>query len=192
MSPEERQTVTKSTTITEALAELKVIQKRITSKAEFIQRHLLRRDEMRDPLERQGGSPLSIDRERQAITDLYEQQIAIRRAIAEVNAREQVSVDGQTRTIADWLVWKREVAESQERLLKIMVQLIDTQRRDAQRRDQRVVGAAVAMAGDSKPGDVIVNLDEQQLQTAIEQMDTIRGTLDGLLSLKNATLTVTY
>lgn len=182
----------KTTTITEALAELKVIEKRITSKAEFIQRHLVRREEMRDPLERQGGSEKLLREERQAIGDLYEQQIAIRRAIATVNARETVSVDGQTRSIADWLVWKREVANAQRQQLRTLASLIDRQRQEAQRSGKQVVGVAVASAGEAKPGDIVVNVNEQELQQQIEVLETVFGTLDGLLSLKNATLQVTY
>lgn len=183
---------TKSTTITEALAELKVIDKRIASKVEFIQRYLARREEMRDPLERQGGSDKLISQERQAIGDLYEQQIAIRRAIAAVNAKETISVDGLTRTIADWLVWKREVANDQRNQLRTLASMIDRSRQEAQRNSKQVVGVAVASSGDAKPGDIIVNINEQELQQDIEKLETIFGTLDGLLSLRNATLTVTY
>jgi len=184
--------VTKTTSITEALAELKTIQKRIDSKVDFINRNVSRREELRDPLDKQGGSSKIIAEERQAVGDLYEQQIAIRRAIAAVNAVEQVAVDGQTRTIADWLVWKREVAPAEQRQLRNLAVMIDRARQEASRTGKQVVGVAVAQSGEAKPGDIIVNINEQELQQQIERLETVFGTLDGLLSLKNATLQVTY
>ena len=44
-------------TITEALAEIKTIQKRIDKKREFILHHTYRQHTLRDLLEKDGGSP---------------------------------------------------------------------------------------------------------------------------------------
>src|SRR5277367_6394116 len=97
-------------TITEALAELKTIDKRIQKKREFVLGYLLRQEMFKDPLERDGGSVSAIKREMQSIRDLEERKIGIRRAIQQANERTNVTVGKQTRSIADWLVWKREVA----------------------------------------------------------------------------------
>lgn len=179
--------------ISEALAALKLTQKKISSKEEFVQRYLTRREEMRDPLDRQGGSPQILKQERQAIADLYEQTIRIRRAIHAINSGTDLSVDGHTRTIADWLVWKREVYPVQQHNLRALANLIEHQRRQVQQGGRgQVVGAAVAVSGEAKPGDVVVNVSETELQAELEKIETIYGTLDGLLTLKNATLQVTY
>lgn len=42
--------------------------------------------------------------------------------------------------------------------------------------------------GDAKPTDIVVNVDEQQLAKDIERLEETLGTLDGVLSLKNATV----
>lgn len=52
-------------TITEALAEIKTIGKRIDSKKQFVTSHLARQDGVKDPLEKDGGSAELLKRERQ-------------------------------------------------------------------------------------------------------------------------------
>jgi len=188
--------MTKTTTVTQALSELKTIGKRITAKEESIQRYILRQEVLRDPLDRQGGSAKHIAEERQAINDLCEQQVAIRRAIAAANVASSLQIEGQSRSIADWLVWRREVAPARQRFLRGLASIIDRSRSEAQRRgiDRTVYGnvAAMASTGDQKPGDIVVNLNEQELAQQIEQMETMLGSLDGLLSLANATLKIEY
>src|SRR3954452_7996422 len=101
-------------TITEALAELKTIDKRIEKKREFVLAYLLRQEMFKDPLEKDGGSVSAIRREMQAIGDLEERRITLRRAVQQANERNSVVVGKQVRTIADWLVWRREVAPAQQ------------------------------------------------------------------------------
>lgn len=55
------------TTITEALAEIPTIEKRIEKKSEFILNYLYRQSAVRDPHEKDGGSSTLIHRELQAI-----------------------------------------------------------------------------------------------------------------------------
>ena len=57
------------TTITEALAEIPTIQKRIKAKQDFILGYLYRQSTTRDPHEGSGGSATLISRELQAIGD---------------------------------------------------------------------------------------------------------------------------
>src|SRR3954451_8770915 len=104
-------------TITEALAELKTIDKRIEKKREFVLTYLLRQEMFKDPLEKDGGSVSAIKRETQAIHDLEERKIVIRRAIQQANERNSIAVGKQARSIADWLVWRREVAPIQQQFL---------------------------------------------------------------------------
>src|SRR5579863_1653454 len=59
-------------TITEALAEIKTINKRLESKRESVRNYIARDVRVRDPLEKEGGSAEFIKRERQAIIDLEE------------------------------------------------------------------------------------------------------------------------
>ena len=173
-------------TITEALAELKTIDKRIVKKREFVLAYLLRQEMFKDPLEKDGGSVSAIKRETQAIRDLEERKIAIRRAIQQANERNTVAVGRQTRSIADWLVWRREVAPVQQKFLANLRAKIEQARQEATRRGASLGASAEA----AKPNDVIVNVNEQELSGQIEELEEVLGKLDGQLSLKNATLLV--
>lgn len=174
-------------TITEALAELKVIAKRIEAKRVFVGNYLMRPEQLKDPLEKDGGSVTAIQRELQAIGDLEQNVVNIRRAIQLANEATLIVVSGKTRSIADWLVWRRDVAPGQQRFLEALRKGIEHQRAEALKRGQQMADPSAA-----KAGDVIVNVNEQELLAQIEELDATLGTLDGQLSLKNATVTVQY
>ena len=176
-----------TTTITEALAEIKTIDKRIEKKREFITTYLVRNEQLKDPLDRDGGSFEAIRRERQAIKDLEELKVAIRRAILDANQENTITLSGTIRSIADWLVWRREVAPTQERFLTTLRRNIDANRAEAQKR-----GLAVAEPDKARERDLIVNLNEAELAEEIERFQETLGALDGQLSLKNATVTIEY
>lgn len=173
-------------TITEALAELKTIEKRIEKKREFVLSYLIRQDVFRDPLDRDGGSATVINKELQAVRDLDERKVAIRRAIQRANMEATVTIGRQTRTIADWLVWRREVMPKLNQFLAALRLKIESARQEAARQ------ASPATRGDAagKPNDIVVNINEQELAREIEGLEEVVGTLDGQLSLKNATLTI--
>lgn len=172
-------------TITEALAEIKTIGKRISKKRAFIKDYIYRQEALKDPFQKEGGSVLMIQQELQSIRDLEERLISLRRAIQSANEETTVSIKGQERTIADWLIWAREVAPYQTTFLNEVSALISDVRQEAMRR-----GAAVSLAEGQRPQDFIVNIDEQKLAESIEELEEIKGTLDGQLSLKNATVFV--
>jgi hypothetical protein len=171
-------------TITEALAELKTIDKRLAKKREFVLTYLLRQEMFKDPLEKDGGSVSAIRREMQSIVDLEERRITIRRAVQQANERNSVMVGKQTRTIADWLVWRREVAPAQQQLLTSIRNKIEQARQEAARKGASLSASAEA----ARPNDVIVNVNEQELARQIEELEEVLGNLDGQLSLRNATL----
>ena len=174
------------TTITEALAELKTIGKRLEKKKQFVLDYLMRPEHVRDPLQNDGGSASSVARERQAIGDLEERIVSVRRAIQVANESNMIVVAGRTRSIADWLVWRREIAPLHNQFMAQLRQKIDAQRSEIMRR-----GAGLAATTDAaKPGDVIVNISEQELAKEIEEIEYVLGTLDGQLSLKNATILI--
>ena len=173
-------------TITEALAALKVLEKRIMNKQTAITPYLVRQDGLRDPLEKGGGSVQAIARERQALRDLETQKVAIRTAIQQINQVTDIEILGQKRTIAQWLTWRKDVAPGQVKFLTTMRQGILTARTNATRQ-----GAGVVEAGkDAKPTDLVINVDEAELAKEHEELDTILATLDGQLSLKNATVLI--
>lgn len=173
-----------SITITEALAEIKTIAKRIESKKVFILSYLGRQDAVKDPLEKDGGSPQAIVRERQAVADLETRVVNLRRGIQRANDATIVSLEGIVMPISDWLAWRRDVAPGRKQFLGELRSRL-TQVRDQTKRQ----GASVISAGGTaeKPTDVVINIDEQALAKDIEQLENILGQLDGQLSLKNAT-----
>lgn len=178
-------------TITEALAEIKTVGKRIAKKREYIQQYLARAEGMKDPLERDGGAEAVIGRERQSIADLETRIVNLRMAIQRANEATAVTINGVTRTIAEWLVWRREVAPSRQQWLIGIRRSIASLREGAQKKGANIFTvSAVAQAGDTKPIDLIINVDEADLAAQIEELEDTLGQLDGQLSLKNATVMV--
>jgi len=171
-------------TITEALAEIPTIQKRIEKKQEFIKSFLWRQANIRDPHEKTGGSATLVEQEFQAIRDLNERHIKIRLAIQAANAKETITVMGITHTIAYWLTWRREVSEKTESFLAALM-------RGLQQVRQTATSKGVQMTNSQSPeslNDIVVNLSEKDLAGEAEQLENVLGILDGQLSLKNATI----
>jgi len=173
-------------TITEALAEIKTIGKRIEKKRAFVRSYLVRDESRRDPLEKEGGSVAAIAATLQSIQDLEERIVEIRRLIAKANSENTIAIDNETRTIADWLTWRREVQGGREHFLAAMASNL-SQFREKLRREGRGVSKA-----DEKPreGDAIVCVDELSLAKEIDHLTDVTGRLDGLLSLNNARIEI--
>ena len=175
------------TTITEALQEVKTIAARIQKKQDSIAQYVARDSRIRDPLEKSGGSSVFISQERQSIADLRTRLIKIRSAIQRTNLSSQMTVNGITRSVADWLTWRREVSEGEKLFLASLLIGIRKLRTDAQK-----IGGTVSRTamGDNfsqqDPPNVVVNLDETELMREQESFETTFGDLDGKLSLFNA------
>lgn len=177
-------------TITEGLAEIKTIGKRKLSKIEFISQHIARLEKLRDPLEKDGGSADALRRELQAVGDLDQRIIRIRAAIQEANRATTITIISETRSITDWLTWRREIAPGQQSLWRTLRDGIQKIRKEAQQKGM-TIGAAAASAtvvqGESQAPDVVVNVDEALVAKEVEKIEQQLGDLDGQLSLKNAT-----
>lgn len=176
-------------TITEALAELKTIQKRVEKKRQYIGQYLGRQEGLRDPLEKDGGSPAVIARERQAISDLQTRHVAIRTGIQKINQVTPIVVAGVAKTIAEWLTWRKEIAPGAQTFVTSLRASVESNRKQALQKGFAVVSATVAPTA---PTDIIINVDEAALAAEAEQLEIILGTLDGQLSLKNATIDIGF
>jgi hypothetical protein len=174
-------------TITEALAEIKTIQKRIEKKREFVGQYIARQERLKDPLEHEGGSRQALERERQAIADLEERIVSIRAAIQQKNQETTISVGGETRSIADWLVWRREVAPGRQQFVSRLRGALQGIRAEASKKGLAVRGDEAAA---TSLDDITVNVNEKRLAEEAERLEEILGALDGQLSLKNATVVV--
>jgi hypothetical protein len=173
-------------TITEALAEMKTLAKRIEKKREAITPYLLRQSIVVDPFTDSGGSREFVRRERQALDDMERRMVAIRTSIQKTNQATPITVEGETKTIAEWLTWRKEVAPGRQKFLQQIRATILRVRDDMQKKGG-VVGEAPKADSDK---NITVNVDEAAVIKEIEQMENILGTLDGQLSLKNATVMV--
>lgn len=169
-------------TITEALAEIKTINARIQKKREAVMRYFARDGRLRDPLESDGGSIEFVKRERQAISDLENRLVAIRCAIQSSNLATGVTVSEQTRKVAEWLNWRREVSEHAKNFLATMTNTLTRVRQEALKQGWQMVEKDTAAAG-----EVVVAVNERQLAKESEAMEQLLGELDGKLSLLNAT-----
>jgi hypothetical protein len=171
-------------TVTEALAEVPTIAKKIAHKQQFVQDFLHRPSAVRDPHEKDGGSVELIKRELQAIADLEQRLICIRSGIARSNATTQITIGAATRTVGDWLTWRREIAETQRMRLNGMSGILRQLRAKATQQGVKVSENPEGFT------DYVININEKDLSDQIEMLDTTLGTLDGQLSLRNATTTI--
>lgn len=171
-------------TITEALAEIKTISKRVGKKHQFVLDNLLRPEVVKDPLEKQGGTPKAIEQEMQAISDLESRLVKIRVAIQESNRYTMLKVENVERSITDWLAWRKEIAPHRQNFINGLRKHINANRANWFTKASRDQNDAAAVAG------ITVNYDETLLAREAEEIEKILGILDGQLSLKNATTTI--
>lgn len=176
-------------TATEALAEIVTLDKRLVKKREAVFPYLARQQAVVDPLIKEGGSVAHIESERQAIRDLEMRKVALRIAIQKMNLVETITVFGVTRTIAEWLAWRKEVLPHQKSFLNGMRLTIEKNRVQQQAKGLAVV--SIDQSENARREDWVVNLKEKELLAEIEQLENIEGTLDGQLSYKNATVPLT-
>jgi len=173
-------------TITEALAELKTLSKRVEKKRQFVRMHSARQNALRDPLAHDGGSREVLEREMQGIHDLEERIVRIRLAILRVNLDTSLTVGGESRTVQGWLTWRRDVANGQNQFWSTLSNEIQNVRKQAATKGWNVYEEE----GDCGQMDVIVNVPEKRIHEKSEALATVLGELDGKLSLINATTEV--
>jgi len=171
-------------TITEALAEIKTINARVVKRLESIGPYVLRDSRILDPLSKDGGSAAFIASELQAVRDLTIRSISLRTAIQKANLEKTISVNGESRTVAEWLTWRREHSETQKSFTNMLIRNIASARDKFKEKvgivdlQNKPVGATI--------GELIVNLDEKWLLGESDRLEKTLGDLDGQLSLFNA------
>jgi len=174
-----------SMTITEALAEVKTIGKRLAKKKEGVMQYLARDSRVKDPLEREGGSVEYIKKERQAISDLEKRVVNIRTAITKSNLETVLAINGTSMSVFEWLTWRREVSENSKSFVTGMRQGIIGLREKITKEGKKMVTSDAD--ADITRGDAVVHIDEKALLDEAEKLEITLGDLDGKLSLLNAT-----
>ena len=167
-------------TITEALGEIRTIQKRLLKKAEFIQEHLARASSMVDPLVGAGGSEKAVREARQAFGDLQERLILLRAAVQKSNLEAKVTVDNETRTVSEWFIIKRDVLSQRGQLLSQMSSRLSQGRAELAKHTQ----------DSERDVQFISHVDEKDLAQLVEHHQKICGDVDTQLSLSASTVTI--
>lgn len=167
--------------ITEALAERKTLEKRLAKKRAFVKQYLVRQKIVVDPLADADGrtSAKAIRAELQSIDDLEQRIVKIRSVINAENRVTTLTIHGATRSVAEWLWWRREVAGGRKAFLLGLLDHIRMARAEASKH-------ASAPGTEAGRYDLVVEYDEGALHKEAEDLDMILGALDGQLSLLNA------
>jgi len=171
-------------TITEGLSELRLIDKKIASKQKAVVGLVTRVSLLADPIKTEGGSEVYISRELQAIGDLFDRKTNIRRAIRKANEKTVLKVNDSEMSVADWLVWRREVAETEQYLynqIRKQVQLSEVTFVQNQQRQTEL-----------KQADLIINVDIKTVFDNLADIEETMERLDGKLSLINATTFIEF
>lgn len=175
--------------ITEALAEIKLIDKKVQKKRENVAIHATRFEHIADPYVEEGGSSEYIKKETQAICDLLTTRIRIREAISRANLDNTITCEGATQSICSWLVWKREVynvAFASWTLLKAQVERKLAENANRPQLFKKDDTAEPSLA------KMVSHVDIPALQREQERQQTIFERLDGLLSMKNAQIQISF
>jgi len=173
-------------TITEALSEVNLIKKKIETKKQKIQGAVVRHSHLEDPYATEGGSAKYIERENHAVRDLYSRLVKIRSRIADANLHNEITINGKTMPIQDWLTWKREVAKDYEQYVKGVCQQTDNSFSQLGRSPQVYKNDK----GETCLLQYTANINLPEWQREAESVQDTFQQLDGQLSLKNATITI--
>lgn len=174
-------------TITEALAELKTLKARVEKKQQFVLENVVRPGVMVDPMAKEGGQEPAVREARQSIKDLLRRIEALRLGIMRKNLDTELEILGERRSIQGWLTWRRDIRPILESFTKQLVDRVRTARTPA-------VWKGIQMQSHEEIqkflAAVVVNVSELEVQKDWERLAEILGTLDGKLSLHNATQTI--
>lgn len=161
-----------SATITEALARIVLIDKKIRSKQDKILRYLAIPENMKDPL---GDSKKEIEAELQSINDLLKEKVKIRKLIIQSNLETDLTINGKTMPVQGWLIWRRDI-------LPVLKEFYVS-----------VLNRADAVRNNKRPDDkYIINVDELKINNDLTEIISLDEELDGMLSLNNATKMISW
>jgi hypothetical protein len=175
--------------ITEALQQVKILTDRIQKKHANVKKYITHNSRFIDPLAKEGGSSKYIASEIQATSDLQKNLVALRVAIQKKNLESVLTLQDRSLTIAEWLIWRREVAPAAQTFTSTLALEI-LSKRQAHEREVKAASATTSDGQAIKESNVIVNYSEAVLAKEIEDLGIILGNLDAKLSIFNATTTI--
>jgi hypothetical protein len=140
-----------------------------------------------DSMAADGGIKQVIQNELQSISDLEDRLCALRWAIMRTNTSENIEIMGKIRTLYGWLVWRKEIANNQKYFYK---QIYDVTKAEM---DTLAKTPRLYKPSDDSTATLVEiepNLDYMSYAAKAATVGEILDKLDGILSLKNATLLV--
>lgn len=172
--------------ITEALAEVNLLTKKINEKQTFCKTLLVRKEHQEDPHSSNGGSSEVYRKEVQALHDLRQRLIEIRSKISQANLKTKLKIGDSEKTIFEWLTWKREVYPGKIEFYKeILSGLLQAQNYEKSRPE-----VYTDKDGNQILAKNIYNVGVGDIQKVVESTEETFMKLDGQLSLLNATIDI--
>jgi hypothetical protein len=177
-------------TVTELFAEIKLTREKVLKKNSSILKYAAVAGKLRDPLERQGGSEAFIKAETQAVRDLQARLVRMLTAMHKSNMKVQCTIEGETKSVYEWLVWRKEIFPALSGHYGNLLMGAQTIRAN----EQRSSAMANSKSQDGTAPEVVVQVffDEKQTMAEAEKLTAIYQKLDGQLSLLNATTVVEF
>lgn len=173
-------------TITEALSEINLITKKLDDKRNAILPALFIASHVIDPYT---DNKKYVAQEMQSLTDFQARLTKIRALIQKANLEHNITIGETTKSITEWLAWKKEVATKEIDFLKKVNQRLLDQSMQAQSRPS-VYQVQEADKQITKIVEYKYALDLTTVTKRLEILNDIFENLDGQLSLKNATVTI--
>lgn len=175
-------------TITEALSEINLLKKKLESARNEMRTNLIRAKHMPDTFAAEGGLLKHNEAVMQSITDMGLRLVSIRSAIARANLANTITIGSATRSIHDWLTWRREVMEADAKCISDILARLRTHNDTASRQPQVYKDAE----GTVHLIEYELGLDIPALLKQVDAFTEVREKLDGQLSLKNATIVIDF
>lgn len=171
--------------ITEAMAEVKLAVKKIQTSFEFVMRNLRREEWRKDPFEKDGTTQeAQVRAALQSIQDNEDRIVALKFAINRTNMATTLEIEGRNWTVAEWLIWRRDVLPIKKKNLAQLANAIANVGQSEVMIQRRFVGQQQEQA--PVVSNWIINVSDKWLLKEIQDLEAIEQRLDGQLSILNA------
>jgi hypothetical protein len=175
--------------ITSALAEIKILKDRIKKKNAIILTPfvMFRSSAIIDPFGRDGGSEKVIASARKSVEQMEKNIVQIRTAIQKKNLESVVTSGKYTMTIAEWLIWRRDIYTDKSVALQQILARVNADRTKFANELAQVANSNSTEAQTKKAQTEVVNINQKALMEEIEDLEAAFGDIDQRLSIFNAT-----
>lgn len=181
----------RNVTITEALATIKLVPKRINAKLQAARGYLIRERSTTDPLEKEGGSEAFVAATRQSVGDLIEDLVKMRTAVLGKSLSTELTImigeRTTTRTVQGWIIWRREAVPLLKELQGLLAIACQSAEQNAIKLKARVVEDLGVGEGRH---DILVTFHQTGFHKEVEELEMVLAKLDAELSRINATTTL--